>query len=176
MILRLRRAHLLAMSAATLVAGAGLAAAVGARPESARPSTARAVLAALDTPPLPQGAHLLFDVARVWDEPATTARLYAVPPDGPALLELQPIAARDGAAGGALAQPDSLVYWSPAGDTLDQAFLLGTAPGHALRRYPLPDAARAGGGRLLLWSLGHHALLAAGSLPAQSAEPGAPAR
>jgi len=173
MILRLRRTHRRAMTAASLLAAAGLAAAVAAHPGRPAPSSVPEPIAALLRPPLGEGARLAAE-APIWHTPPTTARLYVAGPDQPALLELQPL---EPAGGGQVSeepsgQPAVLVYWSPVGDTLEQAWLLGTAPSRSPRRYPLPEAARAGGGRLLLWSLGHHELLAAGSLPAALAPPG----
>jgi len=171
MILRLRRAHRRATLAATLLAGAGLAAAVAAHVPSAQPVPTPAALGALELPALPVGARLL-GAARLAD---ATARLYAVP-SGPALLELQ-TAESDGAVRGMPAQPDVLLYWAPgattdASEPLAGAYLLGAAPTNgAPRRYPLPGHALEGSGRLLLWSLGHHELVAVGPSP----EPGAPA-
>ncbi|HVQ24190.1 MAG TPA: hypothetical protein VMV01_03390, partial [Planctomycetota bacterium] len=100
MILRLRRAHRRATLAATLLAGAGLAAAVAAHVPDAQPVPTPAALGALDLPALPVGARLL-GAARLGD---ATARLYAVP-SGPALLELQ-TAESDGTVRGLPAQPD----------------------------------------------------------------------
>ena len=168
MIARLRRAHRRATLAASLIAAAGLAAAAFAYVPSAAAIATPAALGALELPPLPVGAHLLGE-AKLAD---ATARLYAVK-DGPALLELQPAADRgDGAS--APADPDVLLYWTPDDtiDTADGAFLLGAAPSDgAPRRYPLPEGAHELGGRLLLWSLGHHALVASGAMPAADTKP-----
>ena len=170
MILRLRRAHRRATLAATLLGAAGLAAAVLAHAPRAAPVATPAALGALELPPLPVGARLLGE-ARLAD---ATARLYAVP-GGPALLELQPAESRGAPA---TADPDVLLYWAPgsaaagAAESPDGAFLLGAASSDgAARRYPLPEPAREGGGRLLLWSLGHHALVASDALPAAAGAP-----
>lgn len=58
-------------------------------------------------------------------------------------------------------RPDVLVYWSDAGAPADRvpgsARLLGRLAGREVRRFALPPGA--GAGRVLLWSLGHGALV-----------------
>ena len=171
MILRLRRVHRRATLAAALLAAAGLAGAVLAHAPRAAAVATPAALGALELPPLPVGARLLGESRLA----TATARLYAVK-GGPALLELHPDPTDQDDGASAPADPDVLLYWAPGGaaDTPDGAFLLGAAPSDgAPRRYALPEPARDGSGRLLLWSLGHHALVASGAMPAAAATPAA---
>jgi hypothetical protein len=64
-----------------------------------------------------------------------------------------------------LGQPDLLVYWSRDGalDRLpEHATLLGRLAGTEVRRFALPEGARAG--RVHLFSLGHGALVGAAAI------------
>ena len=73
-----------------------------------------------------------------------------------------------------LRRPEVLLYWSPTLpaeptadlDALpDTSHLLGAVGGVGARRFALPAAARAGGGHLLLYSLGNAGVFATATLP-----------
>lgn len=70
-------------------------------------------------------------------------------------------------------KPDILVYWhEPAavsGNQLpENAYLLGALAGTQLRRFVLPEAARLVEGKLVLYSLAHHQIVATTMLPTSS--------
>ena len=145
MIAGLRARHRATFSALALVLPLGFAAAMVSRPpaqptvdigfdrsyEFAPGGTAWSALAVIDA----QVEGLAFDVAPGW------VRLHI---------------ADD------LARPDVLLYWAPdPGDTtLTNATLLGEAAGRGSFEHRLPPPAGRGRGEFVLYSLGHHQVLA----------------
>jgi hypothetical protein len=70
-----------------------------------------------------------------------------------------------------LGKPEVLLYWSPTLPTDPEALpgtshLLGAVGGVGTRRFALPAPAEAGGGHLLLYSLGQAGVFATAALPA----------
>ncbi len=69
--------------------------------------------------------------------------------------------------------PEPLVYCAPAGAPIDvlpeTATLLGRLAGTGVRRFALPAPHRDSGGTLLLYSLGHGAVIAGAALPLERA-------
>ena len=151
MIRELRRRHHRIWLALAVVLPLGYAAALAGRvPVPLDPAEA------LGPPDLPGSAVL--ELSGGWEGLPVRGRVFARPDAGP-WLELQPL--ED------LRQPDLLVYWSalPGGDGLPEgAYLLGALAGTQRRRFALPEAA-AGGGHLLLYSLGHQRRVASAPLP-----------
>lgn len=151
MIARLRRRHRAMTLAAALLAGAGIGAALSLRPEVA---ISRAEIAG------PDSASSRGEV--VW----SSADVFADLPSDVRLLREDSLRALEIDPRGALLAPDVLVYWAPGADLQaeipENARLLGRLSGSEARRFALAEA---GAGSLYLYSLGHHELLARGSLP-----------
>jgi hypothetical protein len=152
MIRRLRQRHRLLTGALVLpLIGAGIA--LASRP-------AVPVMDALP-PPLAAGAPSasapLWSAADRWIGAVIATTLH---PDQVVLTPIEP-----------LRRPDCLLYWSPRpaeGDGLPGgAVLLGAISGDAGQHIPLPAAARADDGVLLIYSLGHSTVVASLALGGQ---------
>ncbi len=78
----------------------------------------------------------------------------------------------------ALAKPEVLAYWTPAGSALDRlptdAWLLGAVGGLRPQAFTVPEAVQGREGQLVLYSLGHQEVLGAVALPAIGSLPDEP--
>jgi hypothetical protein len=177
----LRRRHRQVWGALAVVLPAVYVAALAARPAPPRLDPLPPALVS----GVPEGAAELGVRDNLWRGAVLRTRLLALPGGGLA-VEL--------AASAVPAVPTPLVYWSSgaeaasAGETAErpgeapglcaheglpaEATLLGPLGFGGPTVLPLPEAARTGAGRLLLWSFGHGRVVAWAELPASGAAGG----
>ncbi|RIK93470.1 MAG: hypothetical protein DCC71_23990 [Proteobacteria bacterium] len=149
----LRRAHRFATLALAVAVPPAFALAIASRPALPPAGEIPAALARE-----PATGALVLERDDLWRPLAIRTRLFAGDAAGP-VVEIAPLAD--------LARPDVLVYWAAdaAADRVPEgARWLGRLAGAAPRRFALPAEARARGGRLHLYSLGHAQWLGSAAL------------
>ncbi len=159
MIHSLRRRHFHGFATLAVVLpiayGIGLAARTG---PAVQPSIPAPLLG--DEPGVELAEEILWSRGDLWGDLPIDTMLRRAPDDG-RVLELTP---RED-----LRQPELLAYWSPGLDPElglgDRAVLLGRLGGTAPRRFRLPAEVQDVPGRLVLYSLAHHDVVAQAAFP-----------
>lgn len=162
MIQRLRRRHRNLIVILSVILPVLFLAALATRPSAPRTQEIPPFLVN-ETPAFPR---VLFEESNLWSGHDLLTRVCAdqMPPQR-LVVELQPRRA--------FSEPDILVYWhepaAASGNQLpENAYLLGALAGKQLRRFVLPEAARLVEGKLVLYSLAHHQIVATTMLPTSS--------
>lgn len=162
MIQRLRRRHRNLFVILSVILPVLFLAALATRPSAPRTQEIPPFLVN-ETPAFPR---VLFEKSNLWSGHDLLTRVCTdqMPPQRLA-VELQPRRA--------FSKPDILVYWhepaTTSGNQLpENAYLLGALTAKQLRRFVLPEPARLVDGKLILYSLAHHQIVATTMLPTSS--------